>query len=822
MSKKKTKAQATVAEDSFELPEINEFSEELDSEQLWEMADDAQFSFDGEADENDANESLSADDIGALLSVIADRSEPDDRPEPMAEAQPAPETSGEDDAEEPSFETIQNEGDDAAIRELIADPELREAYLNDALKCLSSMEQCALSLESEPSNNQPVQQFCRELHTLKGASASVGLSELASYLHDLETNLEELFQSKAKEIDVEPMFAAVDRVRDNISAIVPNETDSTSPAPTNSTAPTNRASDFSGFSSNDDASIRIRAAKLDRLMDMLAELVVLRNRRESHASEFNNLNEELTRCATRLRFAEESDEAYLGQSPHPSRSGSQTISEIAKDITVVAQELSDLQTPVSHDNQSISRFIRDFRQELMQLRRVPISGLFQRLQRAVRDAANAEKKKVQLEILGGDTGLEQEIQERLYEPLMHIVRNAVSHGIEAPEQRQQTNKSARGTVTVSAHSNAQQLIVKVQDDGRGIDYPAVRNRAIEKGLITATQPITNQELGKLIFHPGFSTRDQASEISGRGVGMDIVSAAIEQLRGRIDIDSTPGRGTTMQISIPLRTGIEHVMVFRSANQLFALPMQSVKAINEHETGGSVSMSFNDVLSLGGRNSTISQERLILRTLNGSADSQNLSLAVDEIVGPEEVVVRGLPAMLQQHPLLCGVTLSGAGETVLLLDSQSIETFCLAQRDIIDATDATNLDQEDASDQPRALVVDDSLTARKVLVKKLQTMGIASIEASDGLEALERLRSESVDFVFTDLDMPRLGGIELLSDIKTQKYTSAPVIIVSSRDDDEFRGRAVELGAAAYLNKPVDHKSFTHLMEELRQANNSNS
>lgn len=812
----KSNSDTPIADQSLDSLELAEITEDFGPDNLWEQADDDSFDFATGETNVDEDESLSAADIGALLSAISGGAEnnPTDSSSDVAADANSERHSSE---EETEFETIENAGDEAAIRELVADPELREAYLNDALKCLSSMEQCALHLESDPSNNQPVQQFCRELHTLKGASASVGLSELASYLHDLETNLEVLFQSEAKDINVEPMFAAVDRVRSNIAVIVPDESSS---AP-NSAAPTSNSSkDFSGFGTNDDSSIRIRAAKLDRLMDMLAELVVLRNRRENHVSEFNELNEELARCATRLRFAEETDETFLGQSQFPSRSGSQTISEIAKDITVVAQGLNELQTPVSHDNQSISRFIRDFRQELMQLRRVPISGLFQRLQRAVRDAANAENKKVQLEILGGDTGLEQEIQERLYEPLMHIVRNAVSHGIENPEQRQKAGKGPQGTVTVSAHSNAQQLIVEVRDDGRGIDYPAVRNRAVEKGLITCTQPITNQELGKLIFHPGFSTRDQASEISGRGVGMDIVSAAIEQLRGRIDIDSTSGAGTIMQITIPLRTGIEHVMVFRSANQLFALPMQSVKAINRSDAIDGVPMNLNDVLSLGSRRTASGSDRLTLRSSNPKPQSRNLSLAVDEIVGPEEVVVRGLPTMLQQHPLLCGVTLSGAGETVLLLDSQSVEEYCLTHSDDFNEVTRDNTNDEDVADQPRALVVDDSLTARKVLVKKLQALGITSIEASDGMEALERLRSERVDFVFTDLDMPRLGGIELLSDIQSQKYTTAPVVIVSSRDDDEFRSRAVELGAAAYLNKPIEHESFMHLMEGLQLPNHT--
>ena len=196
--------------------------------------------------------------------------------------------------------------------------------------------------------------------------------------------------------------------------------------------------------------------------------------------------------------------------------------------------------------------------------------------------------------------------------------------------------------------------------------------------------------------------------------------------------------------------------------------------------------------------------------------------MDEIVGPEEVVVRGLPAPLQRHPLFCGVTLSGAGETVLLLDSQRVEEFCNAHSSVLSGDSAPNEKPwSESTDQERALVVDDSLTARKVLVKKLHSMGIATVEAGDGIEALERIRREQFDYVFTDLDMPRLGGIELLTDIQSQKYTTAPVIVVSSRGEEEFQSKALELGAAGYLNKPIQHELFNCLMEELQLQTQTN-
>lgn len=817
--------------DSFELSEM-----ESKPDAIWDPSfEDASFDqadFDSpdfdtfeDPDPVEVADSLpSPQQIGLLLSALSE-SESETTQEPGSVDTPT--GSSESELESESFVTLDAGGDSVAMEELAKDPELRDAFLNDALNALACMEQSALHAETEEDKSDAIQQFCRELHTLKGASASVGLSDLASYLHDLETSLEKVFDGAQDDFQVEPMFAAVDRVRQQVGKINGDSQAEPEASPSRLENPERPSQDFAGFGNNDDSSIRIRAAKLDRLMDMLAELVVLRNRRESHVSEYNELNDELTRCATRLQFAEEQpvlqEVSELGSGRYFARNGSQTISEIAKDITAVAQGLGELQQPVSVDNQSISRFIRDFRQELMQLRRVPVSGLFQRLRRSVRDAANAESKQVQLEILGEGTGLEQEIQERLYEPLLHIVRNAVSHGIELPEVREKAGKNGTGTVTVEAYSTAQRLEIEVRDDGGGIDYNAIRNRAIDKGLIAVNQPLTDAELGKLIFHPGFSTRQQASEVSGRGVGMDIVATTIDQLRGRVDVESELGRGTTLRITIPLRTGIEHVMVFRAAGQLFALPMQAVQAAQAAHLNRqtATTISLKDVLSLNQDRDVTSEDILILKAAAHRSSerspqvSPGLRLAVDEIVGPEEVVVRGLPAPLQRHPLFRGVTLSGAGEMVLLLDGQEVETFCQRHAGSLSYDSPLDSPQNSTDEAQRALVVDDSLTARKVLVKHLNGMGISTLEAGDGLEALERLRRDEFDFVFTDLDMPRLGGLELLNDIQAEKYTNAPVVVVSSRNDEEVQSRVMDLGAAAYLIKPIETETFSRLMEELQ-------
>ena len=745
--------------------------------------------------------------------------------EPQSEAEVETETPDLEQVEpeqivEPVVETAEpvEQGDDpdkSAREELRSDPEMLEAYLDDSLRCVAAMESAALSLDEKPGDKESIRAFCRELHTLKGASATVGLSGLAKRMHDLETSLEEVFAADGNS-NPELLFEAIDFVRTEMDglkpqakAAEPNNATDPQPAKTSATpdakksapvtASISQSPSRASFAPSDNSSIRIRAGQLDRLMDMLAELVVLRNRRESNASEFDLLYGELSRCSTRLSIVEE-------QSGHVANTS--VVGEVSKDIDAVARGFRALQKPVANDNTAITRFIRDFRHELMHLRRVPVSGLFGRLQRAARDAAKKESKQVRLVVQGENTGLEQEIQERLYESLLHVVRNSVSHGIQSPEARTAAGKDETGTITLEATASAQLLVIEVRDDGNGVDYEAVRKRGIEKGLIARQHQVSNAELANLIFHPGFSTKESASEISGRGVGMDVVATTLEQLRGRIEVESVTGKGTTIRLLIPRRTGIEHVMVFRSQEQLYALPMQSIVSAKTSREG------FDSLsrLAFSSKHDSRSSNVLVIKRSGLAGDEQDSSIAisVDELLGPEEVVVRGLPPMLRNHPLFCGITLSGSGEKVLLLESESVADYCMPESEL----DKSNTTEFASDSGLKALVVDDSMTARRHISKILKANGFAVVEAGDGLEAIETLHRASFDLVVTDLDMPRLGGLELLADIRNGGYCDAPAIVVSSRDDAGYRLQAIEYGACDFINKPVSKQQFREQLEKL--------
>jgi chemotaxis protein histidine kinase CheA/ActR/RegA family two-component response regulator len=553
--------------------------------------------------------------------------------------------------------------------------------------------------------------------------------------------------------------------------------------------------------SSDGESVRVKSSQLNRLMDMLVELVMLRNQRQTELTVLQEVYHELITSGSKMRLLS-NDRGLCSDS-----STSLQLSEVASDVLETAQQVRDCTRPFADGNAAVSRFIRQFRQELVELRRTPISGLFRRLQLVAREAARAESKQVRLALTGEDAGIERALQQRLYEPLLHIVRNAIGHGIESPEDRIKNGKNSEGVVTLEAISGPNLFVIEVRDDGSGLDYEAIRRRGVERKLIAADQVVNRDELSQLIFHPGFSTRESANQVGGRGVGMDVVASTVQRMRGWLEVTSEPGQGTRIRLSIPLPSVIQHAMVFRCADQLFALPMESV------QSAGDLSReiprtSFAQLLGLertqaNGTDQTI----LIADDHNGSMQGKaSLALFVDEIIGPEELVVRPLPSLLKHHPYCVGATLSGMGQTVILLDARRLlksQTIPLAKSMPLSKTSAVASGTKPSSKRPRVLVVDDSVSARKRVIRSLSRYPLDIVEASDGKEALESLKKQHFAAVFSDMEMPNVDGMELLANISASgRSDSPPVIIISSRSEREFTERARQLGAANYLIKPL--------------------
>lgn len=812
-----------------------------------------------------------------------------------------------------------------AFAALEADPqpegELRDAFLDDADRCLGAIEDALLTLEAAPESLSPLREILRELHTLKGASGSVGLSGLAHFIHQLEDSLRES-ETAQHPPDVDSLLKSVDTIRRRVDQIrspgpapadwdpAPADRDPAlatrdrsadsreaaatpagmnddrapsfapvRPEPLAAASPT-AAGGFSAFGgtgsagpdraagglasgaratqarsaglrveeTGDEETVRVRTSQLNRLMDLLSELVMLRNRRGMELSELESIHHQLVHGVSRMRVI--GDEAGVGRGDRraPAETTSDAarqmprLTEITNDLFDTAQRLRGCFRPVAEGNAAVSQFIRQFRQELVELRRAPASGLFRRMKRAVRDACRVEAKQVELAWAGEETGIERSLQEKLYEPLLHIVRNCIGHGIETPAERVSAGKTAAGHVRLTAHGGPDLLVIEIRDDGRGLDYEAIRRRGTERGLLAPGAIPSREELAQLIFQPGFSTRETSNELAGRGVGMDVVANTLDRLRGWIQVESEPGQGTAIRLHVPLPSAIQHVMLFRDGGQLFALPMQFVSGADAGaDAEGLRPRNLADRLGNPVRPDPQAVDRdrapkrpalptqvlLLDGGFNGDTGGQHparkplrLALRVDEILGPEEVVVRPLPALLKSHPVCTGATLSGMGETVLVLDPHAVAAG--AGRSRITAPDAAEPNpQRNTLRRPQILVTDDSVTARQRLVQSLQRYDVEITEAANGAEALERLRHQSFAAVFSDLEMPGVDGLELLAQIKGDGRTrEIPVVIVSSRTEDEFRGRARELGVSEYLGKPIDDETLDRALTEvpeLREA-----
>ncbi|MCC9600153.1 response regulator [Stieleria sp. JC731] len=790
----------------------------------------------------------SREEIAALLSNLSAQTQAVQTPAQQQDSQPSEAVPTEMFAERPAGSPPQSPGEIKPPQpdNVDVDSELMEAFMDDATRGLESMEQALLDLESSPSDPAIVKTIGRELHTIKGASASISLANLASYIHEVE-ELIRYTQETGQPVTPELLLPHVDLIRARVNgdeehsiqpAAIPNQQTGLPEAQpsaavattTVATQPTVAAKKSATPESHgDDETVRVKASQLNRLMDMLSELVMLRNQRDTEISELKGIHDELIHSVTRIRMLSHEGEALLASDhladPVLAEEGVSFshLNEVANDVLESAQRLRDCYQPVADGNQAVSQFIRNFRLELVQLRRMPVSGLFRRLHRAISDAARTEQKQVRVELVGENTGIERSLQERIFEPLLHIVRNSVSHGIETPSDRESAGKDSHGTVKLHAHAGPDLLVIEVSDDGKGLDYDAIRRRGIERGLIESDKSVSRAELSRLIFHPGFSTKESASQVSGRGVGMDVVAATLERMRGWVEVESESGQGSTIRLSLPLPSMIQHAMVFRSGGQLFALPAQAVRRTGEFDESSSI-VDLNRVLNLKNSHATVADEserRSVIELVTGATTADgghgnNVALLVDRVLGPEEVVVRPMPPMLKSHPLCIGATLSGMGETVLLLDPRGVADA--AYGNVMELEQFTAQAPQPVGDLPKVLVVDDSKSARLRTTRALQKYSVEIVQAEDGQAAIELLARENFVTVFSDIDMPRMSGLELLQTIKSEpRLESIPVVMISSRSIDTAGKQAHALGAMEYVQKPITPERLDSIVAPLPWA-----
>jgi two-component system chemotaxis sensor kinase CheA len=458
----------------------------------------------------------------------------------------------------------------------------------------------------------------------------------------------------------------------------------------------------------------------------------------------------------------------------------------------------------------------------------------------IRDLSRELNKKIELEIFGEDTELDKSIVEEIGDPLVHIIRNSCDHGIEIPEIRLEQGKSETGTIKLKAYNEGNQIVIQIDDDGKGLDVEMLKRKSLEKGLITEKEAdnMSDKEAFGLIFKPGFSTAAVVTNVSGRGVGMDVVKTNIEKVNGIIDIDSEIGIGTSMKLKIPLTLAIIQALLVGVQEEQYAIPLASVLEtvrISKDEVytveGRSVMRLREDVLSLVHIGDIFEVERILDSSEYAyvvvlGLGTSKLGLIVDTLVGQEEIVIKSLGDFLKGIEGIAGATIRGDGGVTLIVDVVAIMDMAkhVKASALVDTTsDAAMLTHEKTKASDYAvMIVDDSKTDRTIMRKALEPLGVTLVEAGDGQEALSILKQgdHNFDAMLVDIEMPRMDGYSLATEIKKyNRYKNLPLIAVTSRTGKADRMRGVESGMIEYITKPY---SADYLMSVVQRNINFRS
>lgn len=744
-----------------------------------------------------------------------------------------------------------------------------QKFQEEATEYLQRLNEGVITLEGDPKNRELIDQMLRDAHTLKGSSRMVGLLDISDIAHRLEDIMVKI---RDGEMQFDPsmsdsFFEALDAIvflKDNAGKDVSEQIDVASlldrlaavasgspseaseappsaepqPTPPVAAGPVPHESEAPHTSEPEPAAaapgpqqapaqpaaeeklqtrvqqtVRIRTEQVDRLLNLVSEVVISQIKAEQHARDLraaqalaNDLYQAWRRVNASLAF----DVQRAGAASDDLGIIDEMVTELKNRMTHMLKEYSD-------EVSRASTVVADLQEHSMAIRMLPVSTVFNAFPRAVRDLARQFKKEVDLVIEGGDTELDKKVLEEINDPLIHIMRNAVDHGIEPVEKRRELGKPEKGTIRLAARQEGDHIVIEISDDGAGIDPAAVKAAAVRKGYITESEAksMSDREATYLIFEAGFSTSPIITEISGRGVGMDVVREFIvDKLKGSLDVESRPGEGTTFRLTIPLTLAIIRALLVRVSGQVFAIPTASIE-----ET---LRIDPAEVIKAEGREVIRRQRRTIplvhLRDVLGlpadeEAETRKLPVVtigfsghrmgflVDAFVGEQQIVIKTLGSHLKHVDNVAGVTILGAGEVVPILN---VPDLMANARRMTGKTAGTRVKPAEERGPRRVLICEDSFTTRELERSIFEAAGYVVETATDGAAGLTKLRGGlQVDAVVTDVQMPNMTGFELTRAIKSDDaLKDIPVIIVTSLEREEEKAEGIEAGADAYITKSV--------------------
>ena len=604
--------------------------------------------------------------------------------------------------------------------------------------------------------------------------------------------------------------------------------------------------------------VRIGAEVLDTLVNLSGENIIFRGRVEEQLSEFTQFLDEMDATVTRLqgqvrRLGTETEAQIDYRREQLEASGEadnfdplemdrySQLQQLTGSLMESASDLHDLKETLTEKligTETLllhqSRINTDLQEGLMKTRMVPFARIVPRLRRIVRQVGIELGKKVELRMDNIQGEMDRSVLDRMVAPLEHMIRNSVDHGIETEAERAKAGKPATGSIVITTYRQGGDIVIHLADDGRGLNVEKIRRRALEKELIVEDAALSAYEIAQFIFHPGFTTSDSVSQISGRGVGLDVVNSEVRQCGGRVEIETSAGLGTQFTIVLPFTLSVNRALMINVTGDHYALSLNSIDGVHfMPRTAVAEAVANSNMINHAGVDyelcylGTLLNPEILKRpdSLNEDAalvlfhsDNRRFAVQVDEIIGTKEIVVKTLGSQFSSVPGLGGATILSDGQVVVIIDLNELARVSIVDLPRVGQNAEKGLEYESRSTSdvsPSILVVDDSVTVRKVTSRILRRQGYRVLTAKDGIEALKALQDEIPAVILLDIEMPRMDGFEVATRVRaSDELSNIPIIMITSRTGDKHRQRAMELGVDHYMGKPYQEEHLLETLDEL--------
>jgi chemosensory pili system protein ChpA (sensor histidine kinase/response regulator) len=794
------------------------------------------------------------------------------------------------------------------------DPDLFPIFEEEAIELMPQLGSVMRQWQARPGNASARTEALRSLHTLKGSARLAGALRLGEMAHRMESAIEYLPSEGLTQDDIEPLVARFDALQNTLEQLRQHDAQGYAQAVAASAAQAEQALEqavdaeppaaehlveadpspslgavavpaparaplqvsaaalsMPALRSAAHQTVRVRSQLLDRMVNQAGEVIITRTRLEAEMSQLRGSLTDLTGNLDRLRLqlrdievqAESQMQSRLAQTKEDAafdplefdrftrvQELTRMMAESVNDVATVQRNLQRTLESTEDELIAQARQTRDLQRDLLRTRMVEFEGISERLYRVVRQASKDANKQVKLDIEGGAIEMDRGVLDRMTPAFEHLLRNCVAHGIEAAEQRRLAGKDETGTIVIALHHEGNDVSVEFRDDGAGLNIARIRDKAIAQGLLTNEQTVDDNTAADLIFTPGFSTAAQVTELSGRGVGMDVVRSEVSAVGGRIETRTSTGQGTSFKLVLPLTTAVTQVVMLRAGKLSIGVPANvvemvrraSAKELQAAYNAGTIEFASESIpffwsgaLLQSSSRSNEHQGKTIPVVVFRSA-GQRVAMHVDEVLGSREVVVKNLGPQLSRLPGLAGMSVLASGAVVLIYNPVALAAIYGEQARLLSADHAEPQVLEAATDArgsvsvpqlagpasaplaPLVLVVDDSITVRRVTQRLLQREGYRVAMAADGLQAIERLAEERPAVVLSDIEMPRMDGFDLARNIRgDSKLANLPIVMITSRIAEKHREHAMELGVNHYLGKPYSEEELLSLVRRYTAA-----